>query len=149
MYTGKSSKASEDVKFTDKDQNTMMEFDDFLNLMITQLQNQDFTNPVDDAEYMGQMAQLSMLNQMQQVTKNSQYNFAASLLGKVVTVTKVSESGDAKTETGYVDSVSMKDNELKFSVNGGQYTMNEITQIYDNAYYQAQQLSNLQTVSGE
>ena len=43
--------------------------DAFLQLLITQLQNQDPTNPMDDREFIAQMAQFSSLEQMQNMTK--------------------------------------------------------------------------------
>lgn len=59
--------------------------DDFLKLLITELRYQDALNPMNDREFMGQMAQMSSLEQMQNLNKTveegffamseSQYNF--------------------------------------------------------------------------
>ena len=43
--------------------------DAFLQILITQLQNQDPTSPMDDREFIAQMAQFSSLEQMQNMTK--------------------------------------------------------------------------------
>ena len=69
--------------------------DDFLHLLITQLQNQDPLNPTDHTEFTAQLAQFSSLEQLNNVndnleelqnyqasTNNSQ---AVSLLGKEIT----------------------------------------------------------------
>ena len=61
--------------------------------MVSQLQNQDFTNPVDDSQYMVQMAQLSMVQQMQGISQDTNRSYAASLLGKVATVSKQLTTG--------------------------------------------------------
>jgi len=46
--------------------------DAFLNLLVTQLRNQDPLNPMDDKEFISQMAQFSTLEQMQNLDKNLQ-----------------------------------------------------------------------------
>jgi flagellar basal-body rod modification protein FlgD len=128
---------SGEIKYADMNSNSTLSFDDFLKLMITQLQNQDFTNPVDDAEYMAQLAQLSMVQQMQNVSQSSLRSYAASLLGKVATVSKLLENGEKIEDTGYVDSVTFSGNEMKIMVNDRLYSMTDIIQIFDPDYVEA------------
>jgi flagellar basal-body rod modification protein FlgD len=69
--------------------------EDFLNLLITQLQNQDPLNPTDSTEFTAQLAQFSSLEQLSNVNDNLEQlqNFQAStnnsqavlLLGKLIT----------------------------------------------------------------
>ncbi|MGE7020368.1 flagellar hook assembly protein FlgD [Solibacillus cecembensis] len=56
-------------KVTDKASNGDLGKDAFLKILITQLQNQDPTSPMDDKEFIAQMAQFSSLEQMQNMTK--------------------------------------------------------------------------------
>jgi flagellar basal-body rod modification protein FlgD len=73
----------------------VLDKDDFLNLLITQLQNQDPLNPTDSVEFTSQLAQFSSLEQLGNVNDNLQElkNFqasinnsqAVSLIGKAVT----------------------------------------------------------------
>ena len=49
--------------FTDEKSNGVS-VDDFLNLMVAQLRNQDFMNPVDDTQYVTQLAQFATMQQM-------------------------------------------------------------------------------------
>ena len=49
--------------------NSALGKDAFLQLLVTQLQNQDPTNPMDDRDFIAQMAQFSSLEQMQNMTK--------------------------------------------------------------------------------
>ena len=74
---------------------TVLGKDDFLNLLITQLQNQDPLNPTDSTEFTAQLAQFSSLEQLNNVNTNLEQlqNFqasannsqAVSLLGKEIT----------------------------------------------------------------
>ena len=50
----------------------VMDKDDFLNLLITQLQNQDPLNPTDSTEFTAQLAQFSSLEQLNNVNQNLQ-----------------------------------------------------------------------------
>jgi flagellar basal-body rod modification protein FlgD len=80
--------------------------DDFLKILITQLQNQDPASPMQDREFIAQMASFSSLEQMTNMNQTMQqfltFQTEASLLqqsqmiGKQVTYE--SESGDAEGE---------------------------------------------------
>ncbi|SKC74408.1 flagellar hook-length control protein FliK [Maledivibacter halophilus] len=61
----------EDSKETDPNK---MDKDMFLKLLITQMSNQDPLNPIQDREFIAQMAQFSSLEQMQQMNKNMELN---------------------------------------------------------------------------
>jgi flagellar basal-body rod modification protein FlgD len=82
--------------------------DDFLQLLIAQLRHQDPMEPMQDREFIAQMAQFSTLEQMtnmsgefEQLSRLLQGSQAVELLGRTVTVA----SGDA-TLTGRVEEVT-------------------------------------------
>jgi flagellar basal-body rod modification protein FlgD len=82
--------------------------DAFLRLLIAELSNQDPLNPMDDREFIAQMAQFSTLEQMTNMTKAleglssmEQYS-AASYVGKMVAYAYEAPDG---TVTGLADMV--------------------------------------------
>jgi len=105
--------------------------DDFLKLLTIQLQNQDPMKPMSDAEFMGQMAQFSALEQTKElnttVTNLSQslgFSSAQSYLGKFVTI---NDGGSGVT--GVVSGVKLASGVTSVTVNGKDYTANNITQV--------------------
>lgn len=107
--------------------------DDFLKLLITQLQNQDPTSPMEDTEFISQMAQFSSLEQMTNMSTsfNKMASFlnsseAASTLGKTVEL----NVGDTTTK-GIVEGATRGDNP-QILVNGMYYSMDKIAAIYAN-----------------
>ncbi|MGC4085794.1 MAG: flagellar hook capping FlgD N-terminal domain-containing protein [Vicinamibacterales bacterium] len=58
-----------DSETTTKDKNTLGK-DAFLNLLVTQLQHQDPTKPMDDTAFLAQLAQFSSLEQLQQMNQS-------------------------------------------------------------------------------
>ncbi|MCL2047626.1 MAG: hypothetical protein FWG87_02755 [Defluviitaleaceae bacterium] len=56
----------------------------FLNLLIHQLRNQDPLNPMDDRDFMAQMAQFSALEQMVNLNTTFERSQAFSMIGKVI-----------------------------------------------------------------
>ena len=83
-------------------QSNVMGKDDFLNLLITQLQNQDPLNPTDSTEFTAQLAQFSSLEQLGNVNENltELKHFQASinnsqavaLIGKAITAKEGSDA---------------------------------------------------------
>ena len=99
----------------------------FLQLLTTELQNQDPLQPMDDTQSVAQLAQFSALqaqNSLNTSFQNFQSNFgvlqAASLIGKQVTVTTPDASGQGtgSNVTGTVASISVQNGTPYFTMNG-------------------------------
>jgi hypothetical protein len=114
---------------TDKKNNSDLDFSDFLNLMIVQLKNQDFMNPVDDSEYMTQMTQFASMQAMNELASYSKTNYAMSMVGKEVTASRYTVSGNLDTTTGIVEKVSLVNNEYVLYVGGKTYSLDQVMQV--------------------
>ncbi|HEY8462555.1 MAG TPA: flagellar hook capping FlgD N-terminal domain-containing protein [Bacillota bacterium] len=86
--------------------------DDFLKLLIVQLQNQDPLNPKEDTEFIAQMAQFTSLEQLQNLTEAMQFQQATALIDKDV---KAEITGRNGTELVYGRVTSMRE------INGEMY----------------------------
>ena len=85
---------------------------DYMKLLISQLQNQDPLEPLDNNEMASQLAQFSQLQQIEslntsfaQVLVNMERSYASSLIGKEVSFLGESESGTSEIAEGVVDEV--------------------------------------------
>lgn len=114
--------------FENKNKNEVS-VDSFLQLMIAQLKNQDFNNPVDDTQYITQLAQFSTMQAMQELTQFSKTAYATSLVGKEVTAAKMSIGGHMETVTGVVTKVSLVDNEFGVFINDAMFSLNQIMEV--------------------
>ncbi|MEK5333923.1 MULTISPECIES: flagellar hook assembly protein FlgD [unclassified Lysinibacillus] len=109
--------------------------DAFLKLLITQLQHQDPTNPMDDRDFIAQMAQFSSLEQMQNMTKamesllmsqqQTQLMNYTSFVGKEVKWHELTEEVDKDNKpvinegTGVIQSLKFVDGEAVFILDDG------------------------------
>ncbi len=106
---------------------------DFFNMMINQLTNQDFMNPVDDTQYLAQMAQFATMQEMMDLCQYSKQNYVMGMLGKEVTVSKNEIGGDVTTITGKVEKITIENDEYKIYVNGVPYDFNKVSVINDSS----------------
>ncbi|MDF2684826.1 MAG: flagellar hook capping protein [Clostridia bacterium] len=107
--------------------------DDFFKLIAAQLQNQDMFNPVDNTEFIAQMAQISTLSQINELSNNINTNLSVSLLGKTVSASAPDERGINKTTTGIVEGVSFNNGTAVVQIGGQLFQLEQINQILSSA----------------
>ena len=105
MITALTDSVSSGTTLTSANPSQELDRDAFLNLLITQLQNQDPLNPTDSVEFTAQLAQFSSLEQLGNVNDNLKQlqdfqasinnSQAVSLIGKEITA-----NGNSLTYTG-------------------------------------------------
>ena len=129
-------KTARDVNFFNatvnkgKDLRKVLNQDDFLNLLVAELEHQDPTQPMQDREFIAQMAQFSSLEQIRVMSKGIDdvsallaKTQAYSLLGKNVVVGEGSESTSGKvTEV-------VGDTSPQVMVNGTLYDFDKIKSV--------------------
>ena len=104
--------------------------DQFLALMVEQMRNQDFMNPTDNSEYIAQMAQFSMVQQIQQMNYYTNATYATSLVGKTVKLGTVNQAtGDIVTSTGIVSGVGLNGTSFEITVGGKSYQLENIMEV--------------------
>lgn len=101
--------------------------DDFLKILMVQLQNQDPLKPLEDKDFIAQMATFSSLEQMTNLN-NSVTNYLsgqnaissyAEWIGKEVSWETAQNNGETAVETGVVESVKKANNEFTLVLKGG------------------------------
>src|SRR3954463_494830 len=78
--------------------------DQFLRLFVAQLQHQDPMNPMQDSDFMGQMASFSTLEQVSNMASDNAMSSAVGLIGRTVTY----KGKDGVEHIGAVEKVSTK-----------------------------------------
>jgi flagellar basal-body rod modification protein FlgD len=94
--------------------NSAMGKDQFLKLFVAQLQHQDPMNPMQDSDFMGQMASFSTLEQVSNLAGENAKSNAIGLIGRTVTY----KDKDGAEHTGAVEKVSTKDGKPSLTVGG-------------------------------
>lgn len=108
--------------------------DDFLQLLITQLQHQDPMNPASDTEFIAQVAQFSSLEQMQNMNSAVQQQQGYALIGKYISGTVSDEAtGDSTMISGQVTGVRMSSGKVLLMVGDKEVKLESVQDVSDNA----------------
>lgn len=109
--------------------------DDFMKILIAQITNQDPLNPMEDKEFIAQMAQFSNLEQTMKMTQMFERFIASQndtlilqnsqMIGKeikyvVYTENEAEEGLDEETFTAMIRAVSFKGGEVLFELDNGE-----------------------------
>lgn len=117
--------------------------DAFLQLLVTQMKYQDPLNPNTDTEFVAQLATFSQLEQLQNLGQTSTNTQAFSLVGKDVVVKTTNSSGETIYKQGKVDYVNISGGKVQLSINGNNYSMDDLVQVIDSYFLILQDIPNI------
>ncbi len=112
---------------------------DYMKLLVTQLQNQNPLEPMDNKDMSAQLAQFSQLQQTEnlntsfsKVLESVQRSYASSLIGKEVSFKVQGADGTVETRTGEVEEVVLgADGNLLLMIDDRQVKLSDVTAIRD------------------
>ena len=131
--TTQSSKLSSTTsKDTAKGQSTL-DINDFLKLLVTQMQCQDPLEPTDNTQYIAQMATFTQVEATTEMGNKVEQQMASSLVGKsVIMKTNESSSGMIAGKVNYWENI---DGKIYLGINGKLYDIADVDTVLDNDYY--------------
>ncbi|MGN0328247.1 MAG: flagellar hook capping FlgD N-terminal domain-containing protein [Lachnospira sp.] len=131
--TSDTSSATKSSTKADKTTSSTIDMQDFLNLLVAEMQNQDPLEPTDNSQYMGQLATFSQVEATTEMNSNVLEQKATSLVGKIV-IMKTTLSNDGYAG-GVVDSWQKMDDTIYLKINGILYDIADLEQVLDDDYY--------------
>jgi len=132
--------ADQDFATTDNTSGSTLDKDAFMQLLVTQMQNQDPTDPMDNSEMTAQLAQFSSLEQLE----NLNSSFAVSQQSATAALSLMSsgrqvdlELTSGETVSGVLEKVQWNQEETQFVVNGEMYSAGSVRSLCASAEPQA------------
>lgn len=118
-----------------KNGDTTLGQDDFMKILVAQLRHQDPMQPMQDRDFIAQMAQFSNVEQTMKMANELQMlrqslGISADLIGKYVSWFDMNESGTGiVTKSGTVEAITFNDGKQFVIVDGFMISIDEITMI--------------------
>lgn len=104
--------------------------DAFLNLMVTQLRNQNPLEPMDNTQFISQMAQFSALEQAQNTNKTIKTDSAYNMVNKLVKATHVDPKTNEITQVvGEVSMVRVDGDKVYLKVDGIEVLYEDVKEV--------------------
>ena len=108
--------------------------EDFLLLLVTQMQYQDPLSPQENTDFVAQLAQFSALEQMSNLNQTVSNNSAYALIGQEVVIHHTSSTGDVQEIQGSVEKVTIRNGTAYVTVDGQDFLYDEVVQVIDMGY---------------
>jgi len=106
--------------------------DQFMQLLLAEMKNQNPLNPMNDQDFMNQVTQINSLMEMQTMSSNmqamtlsSQMIQAADLIGKNVSYA----ANDGTAKSGVVSSVTYQGDQINLGIDGAEIPLKSLTGV--------------------
>ena len=106
-----------------------LDMTDFLTLMVTELKNQSIDQTADTSDMLNQLVQMQMVQALVNMTDASVMSYAASLVGKEVTVAQYDADGNLQEVVGVVTGTGTYDGNQVVFVGDKYYLLSEILAV--------------------
>ncbi len=109
--------------------------DEFMKILVTQLSNQDPMQPMEDKEFISQMAQFSSVEQLMNMADEMKLlrqslGMTSALIGKTISWETPNETNtEMVIRSGVVEAILMKDGNQYASVEGDEVPLDQIVKI--------------------
>lgn len=133
-YLGISESSKAEKEQAERKVGSQLGKEDFLLLLVTQMQYQDPLDPADNTEFVAQLAQFSALEQMSNLNQTVSNNSAYALIGQEVLIRHTTTTGDALEVQGTVQKVTIKNGEAFVTVEGQEFNYDEVVEVIDPNY---------------
>jgi flagellar basal-body rod modification protein FlgD len=121
-----------------KNTTTGYDKDSFMQILVAQMKYQDPLEPTSNTEYIAQYAQFTQVEQLSNMANAMALSRASEMVGKTVLVqTTNADTGKTVEVTGVVDYVTYSGNKAYLSINGTNYDIESVSQVYDPEYTEA------------
>lgn len=131
------SASSQSLSNVTKSDNSSLDKEAFLQLLVAQMKYQDPLEPTSNTEYISQLATFSSLEEMQNLNSTMETSQATNLVGKTVIVKVTSASGETTYVTGPVDYIVRENGNTYLSINNGLYSLDDLDTVVDKDYLDA------------
>lgn len=124
-----------------KKNNSTIDSDMFLSLLVAEMQNQDPLEPTSNTEWVSQYATFTQVQKMSEMGESMDQLRANSLIGKEVVVSfRNSATGEVNSKKGVVEYVSVEDGKSILVIDGEKYKLDDLDSVISDEYSKAYDL---------
>ncbi len=125
--------SSTSSKTKDAKESSTLDINDFLSLLVTEMQYQDPLEPTDNSQYIAQMATFSQVEATKEMLDTATRQTASNLVGKtVIMTTDLNKNGYIAGKVDYWEVIS---NKIYLGIDGKLYDIDDLDTVMDDDYY--------------